>query len=548
MFRNNRRAWLAAGLAVVLTVAMPSWAGGGLSSASALSSQSAAISSAVARAAEVALPWGMDGVGISVRNLGTGETYSSNADAAMVSASMVKWIWLAAAMRNGADVSDLTGPIFEESDNSAAGEAIDRAGGVAAVNTFYWDVVGMSHSSQVASWSVDIERVDPSISGTNEITAADASLFLDKLYHNQLLSPDLTHWLIGEAQRSPDRMAGSDCDLCAEFNDRLPDAVAAAAASKGGWLDDIGYNHVMGIISVPGHDPLAVVVVGHTSGDFAQATKYEPFVVCEIYRAAFSDDSADCGRAGDPSSLDGSEILGADVAVAANPTGAGFWTVDAAGVVEPYDGAPTFGDTTGVALNDPIVGIAATTTGRGYWLVASDGGIFSFGDAAFYGSTGATVLNRPIVGMAGTATNRGYWLVASDGGIFSFGDATFLGSMGATKLNRSVVGMAATPDAHGYWMVASDGGIFSFGDAAFFGSTGAIELNKPIISMSPSTSGRGYLLVASDGGIFTFGDAEFRGSTAVGAQAASSAPAIGLVTRATGYWIVNADDVVTKFG
>ena len=56
--------------------------------------------------------------------------------------------------------------------------------------------------------------------------------------------------------------------------------------------------------------------------------------------------------------------------------------------------------------------------------MASDGGIFTFGDAAFYGSTGLH-LNEPMVGMAATPEDGGYWLVASDGGIFSFGDAPF---------------------------------------------------------------------------------------------------------------------------
>ena len=55
-------------------------------------------------------------------------------------------------------------------------------------------------------------------------------------------------------------------------------------------------------------------------------------------------------------------------------------------------------------LNQPIVAMAATPTGDGYWLVESDGGIFSFGDARFFGSTGALRLNQPIVAMAATPT------------------------------------------------------------------------------------------------------------------------------------------------
>src|SRR4051812_27392984 len=70
------------------------------------------------------------------------------------------------------------------------------------------------------------------------------------------------------------------------------------------------------------------------------------------------------------------------LAIAVNPTGLGYWTVDGAGAVTPKEGAPFFGGMKGKHLNEPIVGMAATATGDGYWLVASDGGIFSFGAAA----------------------------------------------------------------------------------------------------------------------------------------------------------------------
>ena len=90
----------------------------------------------------------------------------------------------------------------------------------------------------------------------------------------------------------------------------------------------------------------------------------------------------------------------------------------------------------------PITAMAATPSGNGYWLVASDGGIFSFGDAAFYGSTGDMKLAKPIVGMAATPSGQGYWFVAADGGIFNFGDAKFEGSAGDQALPAGIVVMA----------------------------------------------------------------------------------------------------------
>ena len=92
------------------------------------------------------------------------------------------------------------------------------------------------------------------------------------------------------------------------------------------------------------------------------------------------------------------------------------------------------------SLNGFIVGITPDPVTGGYWLVGSDGGVFSFG-APFFGSTGGITLNQPVVAMQSTADGQGYWFVASDGGIFSYGDAPFRGSMGGQRLNRPMVGM-----------------------------------------------------------------------------------------------------------
>jgi hypothetical protein len=227
-------------------------------------------------------------------------------------------------------------------------------------------------------------------------------------------------------------------------------------------------------------------------------------------------------------------------------TGQGFWMASTAGAVLPLGAAQSFGSTTGIHLNQPVVGIASTPSGNGYWMTATDGGIFNFGDARFFGSTGSIRLNKPIVGIAGTRSGNGYWLVASDGGIFSFGDARFLGSTGSIRLNKPIVGMAPTPSGNGYWLVASDGGIFAFGDAAFRGSTGSIRLNQPIVGMAGTASGNGYWMVASDGGMFNFGDASFRGSAA----GLAPTPVVGMAATQSGngYWLVTAGGQSFAFG
>ncbi len=224
-----------------------------------------------------------------------------------------------------------------------------------------------------------------------------------------------------------------------------------------------------------------------------------------------------------------------------------YWLVASDGGIFTFGGAPFYGSTGNIHLNQPIVGMAASANSTGYWLVASDGGVFSFGNAPFLGSTGGIHLNKPVVGMAAAPNNSGYWLVASDGGVFAFGNAPFYGSMGSQHLNQPIVGMAATPDGGGYWLVAADGGIFSFGDAHFYGSTGNIALNQPIVGMTATQDGGGYWFTASDGGVFAFGDAAFYGSLGSVPQ---SRPIVAITGTADsgGYWFANNNGAVSAYG
>ena len=94
----------------------------------------------------------------------------------------------------------------------------------------------------------------------------------------------------------------------------------------------------------------------------------------------------------------------------------------------------TFGDAAfhgslgSLQLNAPIVAIAATPSGNGYWLVGADGGVFAFGDAAFHGAaTGASRNARSSAWRRrrrATATTS----LGADGGVFAFGDAALRGA------------------------------------------------------------------------------------------------------------------------
>ena len=197
------------------------------------------------------------------------------------------------------------------------------------------------------------------------------------------------------------------------------------------------------------------------------------------------------------------------------------------------------------------VAMAATPTGHGYWLVGLDGGVFSFGDAPYLGSLPALhVAVKNIVGVDATPDGRGYWLVGADGGVFAFGDAAFYGSVPGVlgrPAPNAITGLAETSDGHGYWLVGADGGVFSFGDAQFYGSLPGIGVQPTsvrftqsdqfnafvaysgVVSIQPTPDGHGYWLVGPDGSVFTFGDAGFYGSLpgALGTRIVPSTPHAG---------------------
>jgi hypothetical protein len=210
--------------------------------------------------------------------------------------------------------------------------------------------------------------------------------------------------------------------------------------------------------------------------------------------------------------------------------------------VTAFAGAPAI--TAAVAPVAPFAAIAATPSGRGYWVAAQDGGVFAYGDAPFFGSAGATPLNQPIVGITSTPSGRGYWLVGRDGGVFTFGDARFFGSAGATPLNQPIVGMAPSAGGNGYWLVARDGGVFAFGHAPFLGSVAGLRIGFDFVAIASTPSRSGYWLVSQDGGVFSFGDAPYSGSEGTfGVH-----DAVGIAPGHTGYWIARANGSVVGFG
>jgi hypothetical protein len=189
------------------------------------------------------------------------------------------------------------------------------------------------------------------------------------------------------------------------------------------------------------------------------------------------------------------------VAMAATPSGNGYWVVDARGKVSPYGDAGWYGDTSNWWSTQSMVGLAATPTGHGYWVLSTTGGIFAFGDARFYGSNSSGTS----VAIAATSTGNGYWTITDSGHVSAFGDALFYGDASSTTLQWPVTAMALTADQHGYWLLLRNGSVIAYGDAVNLGD-GSLS-GKQFLTMSAKPGGGGYWLVAKDGTVFSEGNA-----------------------------------------
>ena len=96
------------------------------------------------------------------------------------------------------------------------------------------------------------------------------------------------------------------------------------------------------------------------------------------------------------------------------------------GGIFSFGDAGFFGSQGGSSGADRVVAMAASPTGQGYWLASAGGAVKAFGDAAPAGAL-MSPPNLPVVGLAATPTGRGYWLASADGAVFAFGDAVYQG-------------------------------------------------------------------------------------------------------------------------
>jgi beta-lactamase class A len=233
-------------------------------------------------------------IGIAVKNLTTGEYAGAGDDVRHVSASSAKVVWVAAAMYAGADVSDIAGPIFRNSDNYASGTAIDRAGGIDAVNDFYWNVAGMEHSI-TANWSFGKRRVAQNqgqLGGDNYFTPRDVITFMSKLDGGELLqgrTDELRTYMTWSPRTGYGGWIGT----------LLPGEARASVMHKAGWLPPPDYAEYstlneVGIVQIPGGDRYAIALLAHHGRDYGLEASFVERASCVVYRTIAKDASLSC--------------------------------------------------------------------------------------------------------------------------------------------------------------------------------------------------------------------------------------------------------------
>lgn len=251
-----------------------------------------------ALAAEVGARTPGTDVGLAALDLTTGEYAGSNDLGRYVSASSPKAIWVTAAVaKAGVDaVTPIAQPIFANSDNYKARDAIDLAGGMNAINDFYAKA-GMTDSS-VVSWFGRTATNSPNkMDGDNYFTAKDAVTFLANLDAKKLLdaagTAQVETWMTWSPRSGYGGWLGT----------LLPDAARGPMMHKAGWLppgccgDDATYNTLneIGIVQVPNGHRYAVAILARRGADYDG--KQAPWVErasCVIYRAVSGDAALGC--------------------------------------------------------------------------------------------------------------------------------------------------------------------------------------------------------------------------------------------------------------
>jgi len=240
-------------------------------------------------------------------------------------------------------------------------------------------------------------------------------------------------------------------------------------------------------------------------------------------------------------------------------------------------------------LQAPITGRAATPDGRGYWLVAGDGGVFNYGDAGFFGSVqpdkprpgqsmscpraAKSEADGWIVGIATDVNGVRYWLADSSGGVYVFEkDQRCSYTLPTQGAPDPVVAIVRWADGLGYWLVGANGAVLSSDRTREPDLTPIVatdvwtEWDPPIVGMARTPDGHGGWLVDAGGRVYPVSDhnpnvppdhrpvvypkpgvSPLRVSISPG-EARAGLVGIAADADGLGYWLVNANGVVTAYG
>jgi beta-lactamase class A len=234
--------------------------------------------------------------GMAVEWLPTGTRWGVRADVPRNSASSAKFIWATAALFKNpiATVETPALPTFKDSDNTAAGQLIDLAGGVDAVNDFMVTKLGIPQTDvSLCHWNYGATRVATSCSdrlgGENFFTPNGALKFLEKVWIGDPVSGDKQKKLLEWSTLSPRSGYGG------WIGTQLPVSVRPDVHHKAGWLP-IGccgagfpahYNEI-GLVPTPLGEYAVVLSMRGGTSDTAM-TKTLEYASCVIWHALAKD-------------------------------------------------------------------------------------------------------------------------------------------------------------------------------------------------------------------------------------------------------------------
>ena len=235
--------------------------------------------------------------------LSDGSVYGVRAKDPVISASAVKPIWTAAAIdAAGLDaVIPLGHRTIALSDNYAAGEVIDLAGGVDNVNRWVREVAGLKDTN-LYSWNFGQRRVPNLGLGPTRTTMSDLAMFYVRLHQDQLLEKAETDRLVSWLKQTPRHLSYVDSSIV----DRLPSAISEMVLHKSGWLPPrccattIWLIVDAGLVFLPDGEWFALALSSNNGVHFDRAAKWLALAACRIYVVVSNDLEHDCDRQGDP--------------------------------------------------------------------------------------------------------------------------------------------------------------------------------------------------------------------------------------------------------